>query len=58
MLQFNFLEDQGTRIVIYNLWEDDEGKLELDFDTDPHVISLARVFHTYNFWTMYVTNDV
>lgn len=39
MLQFDLLGDQGTRIVIYNLWEDDEGKLELDFDTDPHVMS-------------------
>lgn len=37
MLQFNFVKDQGTRIVIYNLWEDDEGKLEMDFDSDPHV---------------------
>ncbi|PPS11390.1 hypothetical protein GOBAR_AA09249 [Gossypium barbadense] len=34
--QFNFLKDHGTRIIIYNLWEDDEGKLELDFDTDLH----------------------
>jgi len=30
--------------VIYNLWEDDEGKMELDFDTDPHVISLTKTF--------------
>lgn len=37
MLQFNFMKDQGTRIVMYNLWEDDEGKLEMDFDSDPHV---------------------
>lgn len=29
--------EHGTRIIIYNLWEDDEGQLELDFDTDPHV---------------------
>lgn len=27
----------GTRIIIYNLWEDDQGQLELDFDADPHV---------------------
>lgn len=33
-LQFNSLKDQGTRIVIYNLWEDDQGDLELDFDTN------------------------
>ncbi|CAH2072876.1 unnamed protein product [Thlaspi arvense] len=38
--QFDSLKEQGTRIVIYNLWEDDERKLELDFDTDPHDIQL------------------
>lgn len=37
MLQFNLLEDQGTRIIIYNLWEDDEGDLELDFESDQYV---------------------
>lgn len=37
LLQFNFLEDQGTRIIIYNLWEDDQGSPELDFDSDEHV---------------------
>ncbi|KAG2274062.1 hypothetical protein Bca52824_056617 [Brassica carinata] len=41
--QFDHLEEQGTRIVIYNLWDDDEGKLELDFDTDPHDIQLRGV---------------
>ncbi|KVH98977.1 Histidine kinase-like ATPase, ATP-binding domain-containing protein [Cynara cardunculus var. scolymus] len=32
--QFDHMKDQGTRIIIYNLWEDDQGQLELDFDTD------------------------
>lgn len=36
-LQFDTLKEQGTRIIVYNLWEDDEGKMELDFETDPHV---------------------
>lgn len=36
------MKEHGTRIIIYNLWEDDQGLLELDFDTDPHV----RVFFT------------
>ena len=31
------MKDRGTRIIIYNLWEDDHGLLELDFDADPHV---------------------
>ncbi|GAV86321.1 LOW QUALITY PROTEIN: HATPase_c_3 domain-containing protein, partial [Cephalotus follicularis] len=41
--QFNFLKDQGTRIIIYNLWEDDEGNLELDFDTELHDIQIRGV---------------
>ncbi|XP_059446903.1 protein MICRORCHIDIA 4-like [Corylus avellana] len=41
--QFNSLNDHGTRIIIYNLWEDDEGNLELDFDTDKHDIQLRGV---------------
>ncbi|PIA41979.1 hypothetical protein AQUCO_02100071v1, partial [Aquilegia coerulea] len=38
--QFNLMEDQGTRVLIYNLWEDDQGELELDFDTDLHDIQI------------------
>ncbi|XP_022865076.1 protein MICRORCHIDIA 7-like [Olea europaea var. sylvestris] len=41
--QFNQMKDQGTRIIVYNLWEDDQGLLELDFDTDPHDIQIRGV---------------
>ncbi|KAL6576254.1 hypothetical protein OROHE_000035 [Orobanche hederae] len=41
--QFNQMQDQGTRVIIYNLWEDDEGLLELDFDTDPRDIQIRGV---------------
>jgi hypothetical protein len=41
--QFSSIEDHGTRIIIYNLWEDDIGLLELDFDSDPHDILLRGV---------------
>ncbi|CAA2933333.1 Hypothetical predicted protein [Olea europaea subsp. europaea] len=41
--QFNSLKDQGTRIIIYNLWEDDQGAPELDFDTDQHDIQIRGV---------------
>lgn len=49
-LQFTGMKDHGTRIVLYNLWEDDQGHLELDFDTDPYVsipllYSYTRVVH-------------
>ncbi|CAH9119539.1 unnamed protein product [Cuscuta epithymum] len=41
--QFNQMKDHGTRVVIYNLWEDDQGLLELDFDADPHDIQIRGV---------------
>lgn len=42
--QFDLLKkDQGTRIVIYNLWEDDRGTLELDFYADKYDIQLGGV---------------
>ncbi|XP_075514421.1 protein MICRORCHIDIA 7-like [Primulina tabacum] len=41
--QFYQMKEQGTRIFIYNLWEDDEGLLELDFDSDPHDIQIRGV---------------
>ncbi|KAK9277823.1 hypothetical protein L1049_027379 [Liquidambar formosana] len=41
--QFNMMKDHGTRIIIYNLWEDDQGLLELDFDTDKQDIQIRGV---------------
>ncbi|KAL6559602.1 hypothetical protein OROGR_004719 [Orobanche gracilis] len=41
--QFNQMQDQGTRVIIYNLWEDDGGLLELDFDTDLRDIQIRGV---------------
>ncbi|KAL1364489.1 hypothetical protein HN51_012677 [Arachis hypogaea] len=41
--QFNLMKDHGTRVIIYNLWEDDQGELELDFDADPHDIQIRGV---------------
>ncbi|KAG0525295.1 hypothetical protein BDA96_06G043400 [Sorghum bicolor] len=38
--QFSSMKDRGTRIIIYNLWEDDQGDLELDFDAEVHDIQL------------------
>ncbi|KAK8344101.1 hypothetical protein V6Z11_A07G056900 [Gossypium hirsutum] len=41
--QFSLMKDHGTQIIIYNLWEDDQGLLELDFLGDPHDIQLRGV---------------
>ncbi|CAL4887944.1 unnamed protein product [Urochloa decumbens] len=41
--EFGSIGEQGTRIVIYNLWEDDEGEFELDFDADANDIQIKGV---------------
>lgn len=38
--EFDLIKDQGTRVVIYTLWQDDMGELELDFDTDRYDIQI------------------
>jgi len=37
------MTDHGTKIILYNLWEDDQGQVELDFETDRYVRTLS--FH-------------
>ncbi|KAM0865622.1 hypothetical protein ACQ4PT_043167 [Festuca glaucescens] len=32
--QFEAIQTHGTKVVIYNLWKNDDGFLELDFDND------------------------
>ncbi|KAL9994758.1 putative histidine kinase/HSP90-like ATPase superfamily, morc, S5 domain 2 [Helianthus debilis subsp. tardiflorus] len=41
--QFDHIKDQGTRIIIYNLWDDDQGQLELDFEADEEDIQIRGV---------------
>ncbi|BBM96905.1 MORC family CW-type zinc finger protein [Marchantia polymorpha subsp. ruderalis] len=38
--QFNDLGWHGTKVIVYNLWFNDDGVLELDFDSDEHDIQL------------------
>lgn len=35
--QFNDIGYHGTKVIVFNLWYNDEGNMELDFDTDPEV---------------------
>ncbi|XP_055829690.1 protein MICRORCHIDIA 6-like isoform X1 [Solanum dulcamara] len=39
--QFNSIGDHGTKIIIYNLWLNDEGEMELDFHSDPEDIRIS-----------------
>ncbi|KAH7427145.1 hypothetical protein KP509_10G031800 [Ceratopteris richardii] len=38
--QFNDLGQHGTKLIVYNLWMNDDGELELDFDTDEQDIQI------------------
>jgi hypothetical protein len=47
VLQFDDIGRHGTKVIIFNLWRDDDDDLELDFDTDPHVLfSSLTVFNS------------
>ncbi|XP_049408831.1 protein MICRORCHIDIA 6-like isoform X2 [Solanum stenotomum] len=39
--QFDSIGDHGSKIIIYNLWLNDEGKMELDFYSDPEDIRIS-----------------
>ncbi|XP_071710366.1 protein MICRORCHIDIA 6-like [Rutidosis leptorrhynchoides] len=39
--QFENVGAHGTKVIIYNLWLDGDGKMELDFDLDPEDICIT-----------------
>ncbi|KAG7023121.1 Protein MICRORCHIDIA 6, partial [Cucurbita argyrosperma subsp. argyrosperma] len=40
--QFDDIGSHGTKVIIYNLWYNGDGRMELDFDTDPEDICIGR----------------
>ncbi|XP_024385499.1 protein MICRORCHIDIA 7 isoform X1 [Physcomitrium patens] len=38
--QFFGMTEKGTKVIIYNLWEDEHGRVELDFESDRHDIQV------------------
>nr|XP_034925955.1 protein MICRORCHIDIA 6-like isoform X5 [Populus alba] len=38
--QFEDIGLHGTKVIVYNLWFNDDGNVELDFDTDPEDIRI------------------
>lgn len=40
--QFDDIGSHGTKVIIYNLWFNDDGHAELDFDSDPEVNNLYK----------------
>nr|XP_010312871.1 protein MICRORCHIDIA 6-like [Solanum lycopersicum]XP_010312872.1 protein MICRORCHIDIA 6-like [Solanum lycopersicum] len=39
--QFDDIGDHGTKVIVYNLWYNDEGRMELDFEADSEDIRLS-----------------
>ena len=58
-LQFSSIKEHGTRVIIYNLWEDDQGDLELDFDADINVsLNSKTMSHVLVNQQTMVSNDI
>ncbi|TQE02994.1 hypothetical protein C1H46_011358 [Malus baccata] len=45
--QFNDIGDHGTKIVVYNLWLNDDEDMELDFNSDPEVMFIPFLHFIY-----------
>ncbi|KAI3512901.1 hypothetical protein L1887_20223 [Cichorium endivia] len=43
--QFEDIGSHGTKVIIYNLWLDEDRNLELDFESDPEDICITRDAH-------------
>ncbi|XP_072150127.1 protein MICRORCHIDIA 6 [Setaria viridis] len=41
MQNFTDIGPHGTKIIVFNLWSNDDGNLELDFDTNPEDIMIS-----------------
>jgi hypothetical protein len=52
-IQFQDVGSHGTKVIVYNLWMNDDGLLELDFEDDDevsvHIIFIARPLHVLHF---------
>ncbi|XP_023765045.1 protein MICRORCHIDIA 6 [Lactuca sativa] len=43
--QFENVGSHGTKVIVYNLWLDEDKNLELDFESDPEDIRITRDAH-------------
>lgn len=56
LLQFDDMGSHGTKVIIYNLWFNNDGDMEIDFNTDLKVVFLfywfffCSVFWNQAFW--------
>ena len=47
--QFGDIGPHGTKIVVFNLWSNDNGVLELDFDSKEEV-SIRCLYYLFNYF--------
>lgn len=45
--QFSDIGPHGTKIIVFNLWSNDDGVLELDFDSKEEV-SIRCIYYFFN----------
>jgi hypothetical protein len=38
MTQFDDMGEHGTKIIVFNLWFNDDGDMELDFNSDEKLV--------------------
>ncbi|XP_031505086.1 protein MICRORCHIDIA 6 isoform X2 [Nymphaea colorata] len=64
LVQFDDIGHHGTKIVIYNLWHNDDGDMELDFESDEEDIKISGApkpehtgHHTRMLTHMHVANQ-
>lgn len=48
-VQFDGIGDHGTKIIVYNLWHNDDGNMELDFNSDSKVSFVFIYFFLCSF---------
>lgn len=41
LIQFDDMGDHGTKIIVFNLWFNDDGDMELDFNSDKKVSNVV-----------------
>lgn len=57
IFQFEEIGPHGTKVIIYNLWLNDEGIYELNFDDDDEVW-LTRFFFMHTFFSNIFSGSV
>jgi hypothetical protein len=44
LIQFDDMGEHGTKIIVYNLWFNDDGDMELDFNSDTKVCNAGLLW--------------